>query len=366
VTSAVDRARQPRPRRGTHLLTVRDVERLTEDSVMLTFDVPAELSDTFRFSPGQHVALMSPNVLDNVRRSYSICAPATSQDLRVAVKRITGGAFSRYVHTALQPGDVLEVMTPTGSFCPQLDPDHSKLYVAAAAGSGITPIISIISTTLEVEPRSTFILLYGNKTTASTMFLDEIHDLKARYPERFAVYFVMSREAQAATTLSGRISAKTLGSLVPVDSPAVDDWFLCGPVGMVENLKADLLGRGVDERHIHREIFHLTPTERAAAPPETRRREGVVHIRFRLDGREATAMDEPGDRSLLDAVLRVRPDAPYACRDGVCGTCRALLTGGEIAMRNNYALERDDLDRGFVLTCQASPRSASISLDFDE
>jgi ring-1,2-phenylacetyl-CoA epoxidase subunit PaaE len=198
------------------------------------------------------------------------------------------------------------------------------------------------------------------------MFLDEIHDLKARYPERFAVYFIMSREAQVATRLNGRISAETLGSLACVNSSAVDDWFLCGPVGMVENLRADLLERGVDERHIHREIFHLAPTEGAAAPHETPRRKGAVHIRFRLDGRESVTVDDPGDRSLLDAVLRVRPDAPYACRDGVCGTCRALLTEGEVAMRNNYALERDDLDRGFVLTCQASPRSASISLDFDQ
>lgn len=348
-----------------HRLTVSRIDRLTDDAIAIAFDVPAELREDYAFTQGQHVALSIPGQTDAIRRSYSICAPATSGVLRVAVKLIPGGAFSENVHSELRSGDELDVLTPSGRFFTPLDPTQAKRYAAVAAGSGITPIISLVATTLEVEPESIFTLFYGNRTTASTMFLEDLLDLKNRYPERFALYIVLSRETQDVPLLNGRIDADKLGTFLDsvLRGTSCDEWFLCGPMEMIEGLRAALVERGVDGRTVHRELFHSSPVA------NTGRRTGgygeTYKVTIVLDGRSTTfelAADGP---NVLDAALAARPDAPYACKGGVCGTCRARLVEGAVEMDGGYALEPDELEAGFVLACQSHPRTPTVTLDFD-
>jgi ring-1,2-phenylacetyl-CoA epoxidase subunit PaaE len=305
-----------------------------------------------------------------VRRNYSICAPASSRRLRVAVKRLEGGAFSAFATTGLQPGDTVDVMTPTGRFHVPLDPAHAKHYCAFAAGSGITPVLSIVATTLEVETKSSFTLVYGNRTTTSIMFLDELADLKDRYPTRLRLINVLSREPQEVELFSGRIDAdkvrRLLATLIPVES--VDEWFLCGPFVMVEQVRDTLLAEGVGRSHVHMELFHVegeAPRETVEAA-EGARDQGSSSVTVVLDGRSSTFDVPRGGPRILDAALLVRPDAPFACKGGVCGTCRAKLLDGEVAMDRNYALEQDEIDAGFVLACQSRPVSDAVALDFDQ
>jgi len=347
-----------------HRLTVSRVERLTDDAVAVTLDVPGDLRAAYRFVQGQHVALALPDAQEAGRRSYSICSPATSDELRVAVKRIPGGRFSEHVHTALRAGDELDVLTPAGRFHTPLDPTQAKRYAAVAAGSGITPILSLLTTTLEVEQASTFTLLYGNRTTASTMFVEELLDLKNRYPERFALYNVLSRERQSVPLLDGRIDGDRLNLFLAtvLSGGDFDEWFLCGPLELVEALRGTLVAQGVDERRIHRELFHVGPAARAARPAA---RADAAAVTIVLDGRATTFEVVPGAASILDEALAARPEAPYACKGGVCGTCRAHVAAGEVEMLGGYALEPAELEAGFVLACQSLPRTSAVTLDFD-
>jgi ring-1,2-phenylacetyl-CoA epoxidase subunit PaaE len=349
-----------------HPLKVAVVERLTDDSVAITFDVPPDLREAYTFTHGQHLTVRCDLGGEGVRRNYSLCSPATSGQLRIGVKRLPGGAFSSYAMEQLRPGDELEVMTPTGRFFTELDPADAKHYVAIAAGSGITPILSILATTLEVEPHSGFTVLYGNRTTGSIMFLEELQDLKDRYPDRLQLLHFLSREAQDAPLLHGRLSREKLTSLLATLVPAddVDEWFLCGPFEMVHEARATLLDHGVDQRHVHLELFHAEAAPRPAAPRETAAGEGSEVV-VTLDGRQTTLELAPEAEPVLDAVLRVRADAPYACKGGVCGTCRAKLLEGTVRMDQNYALEDDEIDRGYVLTCQSHPTSDKVVLDYD-
>jgi ring-1,2-phenylacetyl-CoA epoxidase subunit PaaE len=361
VTSAVPTA----PRRATvHRLTVSGIDRLTDDAIAIAFEVPTELREDYAFTQGQHVALSIPGQADSIRRSYSICTPATGGELRVAVKLIPGGAFSEYAHSELRPGDELDVLTPRGHFFTALDPTQAKTYAAFAAGSGITPIISLAATALEVEQQSTFTLFYGNRTTASTMFLEELLDLKNRYPDRFALSIILSRETHEVPLLSGRIDADKLRLILDgvLRGTHCDEWFLCGPTELVEGLRAALLERGVDRRHVHRELFHAGPVADTVSRTGGGETSAVTIV---LDGRSTTfelATDGP---TVLDAALAARPDAPYACKGGVCGTCRARLIEGAVEMDGGYALEPDELEAGFVLACQSHPRTPTVTLDFD-
>jgi ring-1,2-phenylacetyl-CoA epoxidase subunit PaaE len=349
-----------------HPLTVSSIERLTDDAVTVTFDVPDELADTFAFTQGQHISLIAPELGDGLRRSYSLCTPAGSGVLRVAVKLLPDGVFSGYVHSQLRPGDVLQVVSPSGRFFTALDAGQAKDYVAIAAGSGVTPILSIAATTLEVEPRSTFTILYGNRTTATVMFVEELSDLKNRYPERFVLHTVFSREEPEAELLHGRIDAPKLQRFLDtlMDAASTDEWFLCGPLEMVEELRGVLHASDVDPRRIHRELFHAGPApvvERTSVAAE-----GTTSaVTVVLDGRSSSFELSPHGEPILDAALRVRPDAPYACKGGVCGTCRAYVVEGEVEMTGGYALEPDELDAGFVLACQSHPRTPAVTLDFD-
>src|SRR3954471_9400854 len=346
-----------------HPLRVAAVEPLTDDSVALSFAVPPELADDYRFVHGQHLTIRGD---DGERRSFSICTTPSSGALKIGVKKLPGGAFSEGVVGALHPGDQLDVMTPAGRFTTRLDPDTEKTYVAIAAGSGITPIISIASTILEAEPHAQVMLVYANRTHRSVMFLDELHDLKDTFPERFQLVHVLSREDQDVELFSGRLDgdrlSRILKSLLPAEE--VDEWFLCGPQQMVVDLRQVILDHGVEAHAIHTELFHADPVPRTA-PASTSGDEGAAHVTIRLDGRTSDFELRPDGVGVLEAALEVRNDLPFACRGGVCGTCRAKLVEGSVAMDVNYALEPEEMAEGYVLTCQSHPTSERVVLDYD-
>jgi ring-1,2-phenylacetyl-CoA epoxidase subunit PaaE len=357
-----------------HPLRVAAVERLTDDAVAVTFDVPPELREEFRFQPGQHLSVRSPVVGDDVRRNFSICTPATSGRLRIGVKRIPGGVFSSYVAERLRPGDVLDIMTPTGSFSTALHPGQRKRYGAIAAGSGITPVLSILSTALEVEPGSSAVLVYVNRTVLNIMFLEELEDLKNRYPDRFQLIHVLDEEPLDVEILSGRLDADRLGRILDclVLPDDVDEWFLCGPLPMTEVARAVLLAYGADEEHIHRELFFVGPPPAAgdrtgpASRPAAEEPSAGASVTILLDGRSQSFVLASDGASILDATLRYRADAPFACKNGVCGTCRAKVIEGEVRMDSNYALEPADVAAGYALACQSHPAADRVVIDFDQ
>ena len=347
-----------------HPLRVSAIDELTDDSVAITFAVPPELADDYAFVHGQHLNLRGG---DDVRRSYSICTPPSSRVLRIGVKRLAGGAFSEGVVDGLRVGDQLEVMTPAGRFTTVLDPTARKTYVAIAAGSGITPVLSIVAALLEGEPEARVTLVYANRTHRTVMFLDEVHDLKDRFPERLQIIHVLSRETRDVELLSGRLDgdrlSRILDAMVPVDD--VDDWFLCGPQQMVEELREVIAKAGRHDTRIHSELFHADPVPRAPVAELAGGVEGAARVTIRLDGRGSDFDLRPDDVAVLEAALRVRSDLPFACKGGVCGTCRAKVVEGSVAMDVNYALEPDEVERGYVLTCQSHPTAERVVLDYD-
>ncbi|MGW5366903.1 2Fe-2S iron-sulfur cluster-binding protein [Streptomyces sp. NPDC004009] len=349
-----------------HPLQVAAVDRLTDDSVALTLTVPPELREEYRHAPGQHLALRRRADGTEIRRTYSICSPAPDpagegpSTLRVGVRLVEGGAFSTYALKEIGVGDELEVMTPAGRFT--LEPAPG-LYAAVVGGSGITPVLSIVATLLAREPEARFCLIRGDRTAASTMFLEEVADLKDRYPQRLQLVTALSREEQQAGLPSGRLDRERLTGLLPALLPVqrVAGWFLCGPYGLVDGAERALRELGVDRSLIHQEIFHVDggPAPSAAAPAPAH-----STVTARLDGRGGTWPVRDGE-SLLDTVLRNRPDAPYACKGGVCGTCRAFLVTGEVRMDRNFALETEETEAGYVLACQSHPLTEKVELDFD-
>ena len=354
-----------------HRLRVADIERVVDDAVAVTFDVPDELREEFRFTQGQHLTLRTTLDGEEVRRNYSICAPVSSGRLRVAVKRLDGGRFSRWANEDLQVGDELDVMTPTGRFFVPLDPAAARHHVFIAAGSGITPVLSLLATTLEVEAASRCTLVYGNRTTSSIMFLEELQDLKNLHRERFQLVNVLSREAQDVELFHGRIERGKLDQLLATLIPArdVDQWYLCGPFQMVETARATLLEHGVDAARIHLELFHVEgePVRTVRDFDATSGADASASsVTIVLDGRSTTFELAPYAESILDAALKARGDAPYACKGGVCGTCRAKVVEGTVGMDRNYALEADEIAAGVVLACQSHPTSPTVTLDFDQ
>ncbi len=342
-----------------HPLTVARVDPLTDDSAAVTFDVPPSLAGRFTFAPGQSLTVRR----DGERRSYSICA-VRGRAPRIGVREVAGGAVSGWLVRQVRPGDVIEVQEPSGSFTPELDVPGR--HVLIAAGSGITPVLSIAGSILAAQAGSDVTLLYGNRRSDSVMFADEIADLKDAYPDRICLVHVLSREPQEVELFNGRLDAAKLRALLPVtvDVAAVDHWWLCGPFGMVEDAIALLTELGVPRRRIHRELFYVedappvqaTHAEQAAGPG--------AEVTVLLDGRRSTTT-VPAGTPVLDGAQRVRPDLPFACKGGVCGTCRALLVEGEVTMRRNYALEQEELDAGYVLTCQSLPASPAVVVDYD-
>lgn len=364
-------------RSAFNTLTVREVRRLTDDAVEVTLDVPAELQEKYDYLPGQYVALRATLDVDGepreVRRSYSICADPRPGELRVAVKRDLGGVFSTWANESLAAGATLDVMSPLGQFTPRTTPGEQAVsLVAVAAGSGITPVISIARSMLAGSPKARFDLIYANRAAMDVMFLEELADLKDRYPARFALHHVLSREQRISPLLSGRIDAEKLEKLLGTVLAAerVDEWFLCGPFELVQLCRDALAERGVPAEKIRFELFTTgEPTRpegsigRPVAPAESGEN---YTISFNLDGLQGSVQSPTHAReSILNAALRVRPDVPFACAGGVCGTCRAKVVEGTVEMTENYALEPDEVAKGFVLTCQAHPTSDTVTVDYD-
>ncbi|KSU70003.1 ring-1,2-phenylacetyl-CoA epoxidase subunit PaaE [Pseudarthrobacter enclensis] len=351
------------PPAGFRALQVVGTTALTEDSREIEFAVPADAADLFAFLPGQHLTLHLPSRAMTERRTYSICSGRSEGSLRIGVRRIPGGALSPYLVDELEVGDIIHVHPPAGVFVAKPDPVRNAVYGAVASGSGITPILSITRTLLAEEPNSSVVLAYGNRDTSSVMFLEELADLKDRYPGRLVVHHFLSRERRG-TSLDQRIEA---GQLLPLfdalgGAPAVDAWYLCGPQEMVRGVHEGLANSGVDEHNIHTESFHTADTPRAPRPaPDDA---GAHRVRAQLAGRESVVEVREGE-FILDAVLRSRPEVPFACQKGVCGTCRARVTEGRAEMAANYALEQDDVDAGYILTCTSVPRGPGLELDFD-
>ena len=345
-----------------HKLPVADVKRLTEDSVMISFDVPGELKQEFAFDHGQHLTVRTDLGGKDVRRNYSICSPSTEPQLRIAVKHIPGGAFSTFAMEQLKAGDILELMTPTGQFGTKLDPLAEKHYVAVVAGSGITPVLSIVATTLEIETESRFTLIYGNRTRESTMFRAELDELESRFADRLEILHVLSRDPLHTPALSGRVDRQKLERWLSTKlrPESVDEWFLCGPFELVTMTRCLLLEHGLDPGRVHLELFFGYSDGAASAREHTQ----AARMTFKLSGQERVVDLVPGD-TILETALRVCNDAPYACMGGACGTCRARLLDGTVEMDHNFALGKDELDRGYVLTCQSHPTSATVTVDYD-
>ncbi len=369
MTNPTTRARH---RAQFHALEVAAVERLTDDAVAVTFAVPPELEEDYAFEAGQHLTVRATIGGEDVRQSYSICQSrnAVGQRLRrrVAVARVPEGRMSTWFNTAVAAGDVVDVMTPLGSFTCATEPSRIRHHVGVAAGSGITPVLALLTTALEEEPGSRVTLLLGNRRTSSIMFLEELEDLKNRFPGRFHLIHVLSREAQDVELFHGRLDRDRLerifATLVPVDQ--VDEWYLCGPYAMVTGAQELLAERGVDAGHVHHEIFHVddgTAPARRVVVDETAPPEATVTVN--LDGRTTVIPMPSRDETVLAATLRARPDAPYSCTGGVCGTCRARVVAGEVRMDRNYALEPEEVAAGIVLACQSHPVTDEVTLDYD-
>jgi ring-1,2-phenylacetyl-CoA epoxidase subunit PaaE len=360
-----------------HRLRVEAAEPLTADAVRIVFAVPEPLREAYRYVAGQHLTVRypAPGTGEQLRRSYSICeAPPADggppSRLSIAVKRHGPGGFADHAVRKLAAGEELDVLTPVGGFHAQPGELQSGRVrvIAIAAGSGITPVLAILTDALQANPQSTAALLYGNRTSADVMFLDELADLKDRYGPRFEVLHVLSREDHGSPLLTGRIDRAKLPLLLDaIGARPEDAYYLCGPLGLVTDGREVLAERGAE--HVRFELFNTggavkaKPGSDAASAPADGAR--GARIAVTLGGRTTRSELRPGDGSLLAAVLRDRPDVPYACTDGVCGTCRAKLTSGSATMARDYALEPEEKSGGFVLTCQSLPTSDEIALDFD-
>jgi len=349
-----------------HELMVVEVSPLTDESVAVTFDVPEELARTFAYTPGQHVTLRSTIDSEDVRRSYSICANANGGKLRVGVKRLPGGAFSTWATTKLRAGDTLEVMPPVGEFTIAPDPEAAGHRVAIVAGSGITPVLSLISTTLESEPNSSWTLMFGNRTANSVMFLEELEGLKDRYSSRFQLFHLLSREGSDLPLLSGRIDEDKIRTVHGrlLGGRPVDGWYLCGPYDLVTLARTTLLDLGVGESSIHDELFFAGPVDLSTLPPEPPAGEGSVDLRVILDGRAVDTRMTP-ESSVLDAALRVRSELPFSCKGGMCASCKGRIEEGEVTMDKNYALVDSEVEAGYVLTCQSHPTTDRVVVRYD-
>jgi len=348
-----------------HQLRVVEVTPLTDEAVAVTFDVPVELADRFTYLPGQHVTVRGFIDDEDIRRSYSICASANSGKLRVGVKRLPGGAFSTFVTERLQAGDTLDVMTPVGEFIIEPDPSSTAHRVAIVAGSGITPVLSLIATTLESEPGCSWTLVYGNRTASSVMFLDELEGLKDLYPGRFQLFHILSREGSDLPLLSGRIDEDKIRTIHRMlGGRNVAGWYLCGPYELVMLAHEVLDSLGVDESVVHDELFFAGPVDSSMLPSEPPSGEGSVDLTVILDGRSVETRMTP-ETSILDAALRVRPEMPFSCKGGMCATCKGRIEEGEVSMTKNYALVDSEVKAGFVLTCQAHPLSDRVVVRYD-
>jgi ring-1,2-phenylacetyl-CoA epoxidase subunit PaaE len=353
-----------------HPLKVRKVQKETDDCVSIVFDVPEHLKELFSFRQGQSLTIRKTLNGEEVRRNYSISSSPFDNILRVAVKKVEGGSFSTYANESLKAGEVLEVLPPVGKFHTELDPQQKKNYLAFAAGSGITPILSIIKTTLISEPQSSFTLVYGNRNKNSIIFKEELEALKDKFIDRFRIYHILSRERSDAEINSGRIDVAKLELLTDklVDLQSTDEYFLCGPEEMIFCIKGYLSGKGVADEKIHFELFTIPGQKKGAVTTKEQvlADEGPkAKVSIKLDGIMFDFELGYGSQSILDAALKQGADLPYACKGGVCTTCKARLLEGEVKMDVNWGLEPDEVANGFILTCQSHPQTPKVVIDFD-
>jgi ring-1,2-phenylacetyl-CoA epoxidase subunit PaaE len=348
-------------------VTVKEIRKETADCVSIAFDIPETLREKFEYKAGQYLTLRAFIDGEEVRRSYSLCSSPLENEWRIAVKKVAGGVFSAYAMSELKAGDVIELMPPIGNFFSPLDADNKKQYIAFAAGSGITPIISLIKTTLIAEPQSSFMLVYGNRNVHSIIFKEELEGLKNKYMTRFSMVHVLSREMMDAAVNYGRIDAEKCELLFARFADVnADEFFICGPEEMIFCVKDFLKEKGVERRNIHVELFTSGKSEirnQKSAIVEDGKVKSKVTIR--LDGRSFELDLAMDGENILDAALHRGADLPYSCKGGVCCTCKAKLVEGSVDMEVHYGLERDEMERGFILTCQSHPRSERVVIDFD-
>ncbi|HMU44862.1 MAG TPA: phenylacetate-CoA oxygenase/reductase subunit PaaK [Chitinophagaceae bacterium] len=352
-----------------HPLHIKEIRKETPDCVSVVFDVPEKLKDDFIFKQGQSLTMRTTIKGEEIRRTYSICSSPLDNEWRVAIKKVEGGLFSSLANDQLKKGDVLEVMPPVGKFYTDLNPAHKKNYVAFAAGSGITPVLSLIKTTLATEPGSNFTLVYGNRNRPSIIFFEELEGLKNKYIDRFNLIHVLSREKTDAPINFGRVNAEKLTELEKlIDYADIHEFFLCGPEEMIFTAKAFLEARGINKKHIHFELF-TSPGQKItkSKSQKTKIDSGAKsNITVKLDGR-TFSFDLPlsSDTTILDAALQQGADLPYACKGGMCCTCKARLLEGEVMMDVHWGLEEDEVEKGYILTCQSHPKTENVVVDFD-
>ncbi len=349
---------------------VKEIEKTTEESVVITLAIEDELQEIFSFQQGQHLTLKAIIEDEEVRRSYSLCSSPLDGSWKVAVKQVEGGKFSTFANHQLKRGDSLEVMPPSGRFFIKCQPQRRNSYVAFAAGSGITPIISIIRTHLALEPHSSFKLFYSNRNVGSMMLKEEIEALKNRYLDRFEVFHFLTQERRVIPLLDGRITEEKLDVLFDriVDSGDVDAYFLCGPEAMIFMIRDYLHRRKVDRSKVHFELFRSTtavPSSKQAHPQEVLLNGHDCEVTILEGGRSSVFRMHRDNTKLLDAALEQAADLPFACKGGVCCTCRAKLIEGKVDMERNFGLEEDEIAEGYILTCQAIPLTDKVVVDFD-
>jgi ring-1,2-phenylacetyl-CoA epoxidase subunit PaaE len=356
-----------------HSLAIRSAEPETDAAVCIAFDVPDALREEFRFTPGQYLTLRSEIDGRSVTRSYSICSGLDDPELRIAIKHVDGGVFSTWAMEHLKPGARVDVMPPQGSFCVQPDPRRGRNYLCIAAGSGITPVLSIVKSVLAREPGSQVTLLFGNQRVATIMFKEELEALKNRYLDRFQWLNILSRERQDVEILNGRIDNRKGAELCRhlLDLQAIDEFFLCGPEAMISEVSRGLRASGIPEDRIHYELFASSAAdaaERIARHHARAIRHGgkVSEVTIIAGGRETKFELTADGENILDGGLDHGVDLPFACKGGVCATCKAKLLEGEVDMDLNHALTADELKRGYILTCQSHPVSARVTVDFDQ
>lgn len=351
-----------------HTLKVKDVKKETPDCISVVFEIPAELKNSFSFEHGQNITLKKTIDGEELRRSYSICTSPFENELRIAIKKVEGGKFSSFANDVLKVNDLLDVLPPTGKFNTKLKRENEKKYLAFAAGSGITPIISIIKTTLQTEPKSNFTLVFGNRGRHSIIFFEELEGLKNKYLNRFNFINILSREKTDAPINSGRINTQKLNELNKlIDYKNVHEIFICGPEEMIFCVKDFLEEKGLDKKKVHFELF-TTPGQKQVVSrkaPDIKNSGPKSRVTLKLDGRSFDFDLGFDNESILDAALKQGADLPFACKGGVCCTCKAKLLEGEVEMDVNWGLEQEEVEQGFILTCQSHPKTEKVVVDFD-
>ena len=352
-----------------HNIKIADVYKETKDTSVVTFDIPEHLQDDFKFIQGQHLTLKKEINGEDIRRSYSLCSSPVESQWKVAIKQIPGGAFSTYANTELKAGDELEVMEPSGNFYVDIDASEPKNYIAFAAGSGITPMLSIIKTHLEMEPDSTFKLFYLNRTAKSIIFKEEIEQLKNKFFQRFHTFHFLTKEQRDIEFLNGRFTSEKLQTLIGtfIDIEDTSHCFICGPQDMIFLIRDELQKSGLDTNKIHYELFF------SGSSDEENKHIAEV-LEHKTEGTEVTIIDggkefqfimEDDYDNLLDGALAAGADLPFACKGGVCSTCKCRIVEGSVEMKVNYALEEEEIAKNLILSCQAVPTSEKVVVDFD-